>query len=74
MFYELCNNQTRLYCDLYRVHEALIQIQNIENRFRFLRGTTTQAQRNLLAQALDLQEALRRNERALQAAAANQAT
>ena len=74
LFYELCSNQTRLYHDLYRVCEALIQIPNIERRFGFLRGTTAEAQRNLLAQVLDLQEALRRNEWAIQAAAMNQVT
>jgi hypothetical protein len=67
-------NQTRLYCDLYRVREALLNIQRIEDRFGFLRGTTAHAQRNLLARQLDLQEELRRNEWAIKAAAANQAT
>jgi hypothetical protein len=71
---ELFTKQTRLYHKLYRVCEALINIQHIENRFRFLRGTTTEAQRNLLARQLDLQEELRRNEWAIKAAAAREVT
>ena len=73
-FHKLCNNQTRLYHKLYRVREALITIQHIEGRFGFLRGTTAEAQCNLLVQQLDLQEGLQRNERAIQAAAVSQAT
>jgi hypothetical protein len=63
-----------LYHNLYRVREALLNVQRIEDRFGFLRGTTAHAQRNLLARQLDLQEELRRNERAIKATAVNQAT
>ena len=69
MYHQLSNYQLRLYCDLYKVHEALVQLQHIEKKFAFLRGSTAEAQQLLLANQLGLQERLRDNKRAIQAAA-----